>query len=288
MTVFHQRTEVFHKQRAQQRGDVQTIGIRIRQNTDLTVTQLAQIVAVRIDTDRHRNIVHFLRRQNFIRRDFPGIEDLTFERHDRLIFTIARLFGGTTCGVTFDEKQFGAVKILCSTVRQFTRQRRTAGQLFTHHFFRRAQTTLGAGNRHLSQQFGGLYVLVQPQAEGIFHHARNKRRTLTRREAFFGLSGKLRILHFYRQHVSTAIPDIFRRQLHAARQNIAVFAELAHRIQQTLTQTVDVRPALHSWDQVHIAFGQQLTAFRQPEQRPVHRLRLTAEITDKRFFRQRR
>ena len=102
------------------------------------------------------------------------------------------------------------------------------------------------------------------------------------------MSGKLRILHFYRQHISTAIPDIFRRQLHATRQDVTVFAELAHRIQQSLTQTVNVRTALHGWDQVHIAFGQQLATFRQPEQRPVHRLRLTAEITDKRFFRQRR
>ena len=49
-----------------------------------------------------------------------------------------------------------------------------------------------------------------------------------------------------------------------------------------------MRTALHGWDQVHIAFGQQLAAFRQPEQRPVHGFCFTAEITDKRFFRQRR
>ena len=102
------------------------------------------------------------------------------------------------------------------------------------------------------------------------------------------MPGKLRILHFHRQHIGTAIPDIFRRQLHAARQDIAVFAELAHRIQQALTQTVNMRTALHGWDQVYIAFGQQLAAFRQPEQRPVNGLCLTAKITDKRFFRQRR
>ena len=154
VTIFHQRFEVLHEQRAQQRGDVQTIGVRIREDTDLAVAQLAQIVAVRIDADRHRDIVHFLRGQHFIRRDLPGVQDLTLERHDRLIFTIARLLGRSARRVTFDKEQFGAIKILCGTVRQFTRQRRTAGQLFTHYFFRRTQTTLRAGNRHLSQQFG--------------------------------------------------------------------------------------------------------------------------------------
>ena len=46
--------------------------------------------------------------------------------------------------------------------------------------------------------------------------------------------------------------------------------------------------ALHGRDQVNVAFGQQLAAFRQPEQRPVHRFRFGGEVADKRFFRQRR
>ena len=49
-----------------------------------------------------------------------------------------------------------------------------------------------------------------------------------------------------------------------------------------------MRPALHSRDQVHVAFGQQFAAFRQPQQRPVHRLRLAGEGADEWFFRQQR
>ncbi len=286
MTVFHQRTEVLHEQRTQQGGDVQAIGVRIRKDTDLAVTQLAQILAVRIDTDRHGDVVHLLRRQHLIGRDFPGVEDLTLQRHDRLIFTIARLLGRSARRVPFYQEQLGAVQILRGTVRQLARQRRTAGELFTHHFLRRTQTTLGAGNRHLGQHFRSLNVLVQPQAESIFHHAGDECRALARGETLFGLPGKLRILHFDRQHIGAAIPDILRRQLHAARQDIAVFAELTHRVQQPLAQAVNVRPALHGWDQVDVAFGQQLAAFRQPQQRPVHRFRITGEITDKGFFRQ--
>ncbi|MNO89265.1 hypothetical protein D3C76_807440 [compost metagenome] len=231
--------------------------------------------------------MHLLRGQHFIGRDFPGVEDLAFQRHDRLEFAVTRLLGRAARRVTFNEEQLGAIKILCGAVGQFTRQRRTAGQLFTYHFLRRAHTALGAGNRHFSQHFCGLNVLVQPQAEGVFHHAGDEGRALTRRETLFGLPGKLRVLHFDRQHIRTAIPDIFRRQLHAARQNVTVFAELTHRIKQTLTQTVDVRTALHGWDQVDVAFCQQLAAFRQPQQRPVDRFRIAREVTEERFFRQR-
>ncbi|MOA33820.1 hypothetical protein D3C78_1551500 [compost metagenome] len=93
MATLHQRTEVAHKQRAQQRGDVQAVGVRIRQDTNFAIAQLAEIFAVRINTDRHRDVVHFLRSQHFVRRHFPGIEDFAFQRHDRLIFAIARLLG---------------------------------------------------------------------------------------------------------------------------------------------------------------------------------------------------
>ena len=47
-----------------------------------------------------------------------------------------------------------------------------------------------------------------------------------------------------------------------------------------------MRPAEQRWDQVDVAFRQQLTAFRQPQQRPVHRFGVTFEIPDERFFRQ--
>ncbi|MNB93851.1 hypothetical protein D3C75_409920 [compost metagenome] len=179
MAVLHQRAEVLHEQRAQQSGYVQPIGVRIRQNTNLTVAQLAQIVTVRIHADRHGNVVHFLRGQHFIGRDFPGIKDLALQRHDRLIFAIARLLGRTARRVSFDKEQLGTIQILRGAVRQLARQRRTAGELFTYHFLRRTHSALGAGDRQFRQQFGDLNILVQPQAKGIFHHARDECRTLT-------------------------------------------------------------------------------------------------------------
>lgn len=46
--------------------------------------------------------------------------------------------------------------------------------------------------------------------------------------------------------------------------------------------------ALHRRDQVDVAFGQQFTAFRQPQQRPVNRFGIAGEGADERFFRQQR
>ena len=139
---------------------MQTIGVRIRKDTNFAVTQLAQIFTVRIDADRYRNIVHFLRCKHFIGRYFPGIKDLTFQRHDRLVFAVARLLGRAAGGISFHKKQFGPIQILSGAIRQLAGKGRTASELFTHHFFRRSQTTLGAGNRHFRQQLRRLDVLV--------------------------------------------------------------------------------------------------------------------------------
>ena len=56
MAVFDQSAEMPDEQRAQQRRDVQTIGVGIRQNTNLAVAQLAQVVAIRVDTNGDGNI----------------------------------------------------------------------------------------------------------------------------------------------------------------------------------------------------------------------------------------
>ncbi len=96
----------------------------------------------------------------------------------------------------------------------------------------------------------------------------------------------MRFLHFHRQDESDALPDVFRRQLHAARQQAAELAELAHRVEQALTQAVDVRTALGGRDQVDVAFLHRVATFRQPQQRPVDRFLITGESAAERLVRQ--
>ena len=75
------------------------------------------------------------------------------------------------------------------------------------------------------RQFGnlltGLHVLVQPLAQGIAHNARDKCRTFPRGQPFLGLTDELRFIHFYREQVGAAVPDVFRSQLDAAGQQVA-------------------------------------------------------------------
>jgi hypothetical protein len=72
----HQRPEVSQEQRAQQRRNVQAVGVRVRENADLVVAQALELVGARIDAERDRDVMHFLRLQHFGGFDFPGVEDL--------------------------------------------------------------------------------------------------------------------------------------------------------------------------------------------------------------------
>ena len=89
-------------------------------------------------------------------------------------------------------------------------------------------------------------VGIEPQAEGVLHDPGNEGRGLAGGQALLGLAGELRLLQLHREDEGDALPDVFRRQLHAARQQVAELAELAHGVQQALAQAVDVGAALRS------------------------------------------
>ncbi|MNN10060.1 hypothetical protein D3C81_1229710 [compost metagenome] len=113
-------------------------------------------------------------------------------------------------------------------------------------------------------------MCIEPQAERVLDHARDKGCSLAGRQTLFGLPRELWLLHFHREHEADALPDVFRRQLDPTRQQVAELAELAHGIEQALTQAVDVGTALRGGDQVDVAFLNTVTAFGQPQQGPVH------------------
>ena len=99
------------------------------------------------------------------------------------------------------------------------------------------------------------------------------------------MPGKLRVLHFHAEHEGRPVPDIFRGQLDATGQQVTELAELTHGIQQAGTQPVHMGTALGRGDQVYIGFLNQITAFRQPGHRPVHRLGLCAHGAVERLLR---
>src|SRR5690606_41710015 len=62
--------------------------------------------------------------------DFPGIEDLAAQRHDRLELLVPRLLGTAAGRVTLHQEQLRATAILPGAVSQLARQRRPLGDAF--------------------------------------------------------------------------------------------------------------------------------------------------------------
>ena len=118
MTLFDQGREVTDKQRTQQGGNVQTVRVRIGENAHLAITQLGQIIATRFDTQRHGDVVNFLRAKHFGGIHFPAVQDLAAQRHDRLKLAAARLLCRASSGITLDQKQFRLGRIITGAVGQ--------------------------------------------------------------------------------------------------------------------------------------------------------------------------
>ena len=128
-------------------------------------------------------------------------------------------------------------------------------------------------------------MLVKPEAERILDYTRNEGRTLARRQPLLGLTGELRIFQLDREYITDAVPDVFRADLHAAGHEAAKLAELAQRLGQAGSQSIDMGAALRGRNQVDIGFSDQFAAFRQPGNGPVDGLVLAGHAFGERLER---
>ena len=75
---------------------MRAIHIRIREDTDLAIAQIAEIGligrSVRINSNRYRNIMHLIIGKEPITLGLPSVKYLTTQRQDGLIFFIATHF----------------------------------------------------------------------------------------------------------------------------------------------------------------------------------------------------
>jgi hypothetical protein len=217
---------------------------------------------------------------------FPGVEDLAAQGQDRLELAIARLLRAAAGGIALDQEQLGAAQVLRDAVGEFAGQGGPLGDLLAHDLFFGLQARGRALDGQLGDQHADFDVLVQPQREGIVHRTFDEARGLARAQALLGLAAELRVGHLQREHEADAVPYVFRRELHAARQQVAEIAELAQRYRQARAQAVDVRAALDGGNQVDVAFLHQL-AFGAPGQAPIHDLAFLGERAGEQFRRQR-
>ncbi len=285
MAGIHQRREVLQEQRGEQGGDVQAVRIGVGQDHHLAVAQAADVFLARIATDGDGQVVHFFGSQHAVGGDLPGVQDLAAQRHDGLEVLVAGLLGAAAGRVTFHQEQLGAGQVLADAVGQLAGQGGALGDLLAHHQFFGLQARAGAFDRQLRDALADFHVLVQQQAEGIVRGAFDETGGLARRQAFLGLPAELRVGHLDRQHEGDPVPDVFRGQLDAARQQVAEVAELAQRLGQAGTQAVDVGAVLGGGDQVDVAFLHQL-AFGHPRDGPVGDLVFLLDVADEQVARQ--
>ena len=196
MAGLNQRAEMPDKQCAQQRGDVQPVRVGIGEDADLAVAQLLQTGSAGVHANGNRNIVYFLGAQHLTGLNLPGIQDLAAQRHDGLKLLVASLLGAAAGRVTLDQKEFRTAAVLPHAIGQLARQRRTLGDPLALDFLAGLETATGMADRHFSNLLADIGVLVQPQAECILDHTRNKGRGLARRQPLLGLTGELRFGHF--------------------------------------------------------------------------------------------
>ena len=167
VSVGHQRTEVTQEQRAQQRRDVLPIRVGIREDTDLVVAQLTQVVRARIDTERHADVVYLLRRSDLPGLELPGVQDLAAQRHDGLEVLVARLLGGAPGRVTLHQEQLGAARILARAIGELPGQRRPACDALAHDPLRGLGALLGVGDGELCDPLARIRMAVEPQRHRV-------------------------------------------------------------------------------------------------------------------------
>jgi hypothetical protein len=169
------------------------------------IAQARQVCGARVNAERGRDVVHFLRREDVCGLDFPGVQDLAPQRHDRLERAVARLLGGPAGRVALDQEQLAALRLLQRAVGELARQRRPARDALAGDARGGLGALLRIADRELRDFFAGLRMLVEPERESILHHAGDERRGLARRKLFLGLARELRIRHAHESTKATPI-----------------------------------------------------------------------------------
>ena len=77
----------------------------------------------------------FVRGENFVRIDFPRVQDFSAQRHNGLELAVARLLRGAAGGIAFDEKQLRATEILRRAVGELAGKRGTGREFFSLDLF---------------------------------------------------------------------------------------------------------------------------------------------------------
>ena len=113
-------------------GDVCSIDIGIGHDDHLVVADLRQVegfgVILRTEgyTQCGEYITYFLALKHLVLHSLLDVEDLTAQREDSLVYSVATCLGCTACGVTLDEEEFALGRIFGCAISKFAGESSTA------------------------------------------------------------------------------------------------------------------------------------------------------------------
>jgi hypothetical protein len=119
-------------------------------------------------------------------------------------------------------------------------------------------------DRKLGDGLAGFDVLVEPDLEGVAHHAGHQLHRLARVELFLDLALELRVEDARREDEGHAPADVVLLQLDAARQQRVVFDEGLDGLEDAGAQAGFVGAAGHGGDQVDVGLGGHGIDMNQP------------------------
>jgi hypothetical protein len=253
--------KVAEEERQQQHLDVRTVDVGVGQDADLAVAQAGQVRLVqrpvRVDADRHRDVVDLVVAEQQVALDLPGVEHLAAQRQDGLGLLVAPHLGAAAGAVALDQEDLVEVQVAALAVGQLARQHGHARAAPLLDLLRRALARLRLADHQIGQLAAQLDMLVQPQLERRPHVARDQAQRVAAVQPLLDLALELRVKHLGRQHEAGAAEDVLGHQLDALGLQRVQLDETLDSAEQPVLQPRLVGAAGHRGDQVDVALAQQ-------------------------------
>ena len=175
MAVFDNLRHLAIEECQQQCADMRPVDVSVGHDHNLVIAQLFNVEIFAANARAHglNERAHFLGRKHPVKTGALDVQDFTLQRQNRLIMAVATLLCRTTCGVAFDQEQFGLCRVFFLTVGQLAGQRRNAHDRFAARLARFTGGFAGGGgvNDLLDHGARMARIFFKPLAHPVGHQA---------------------------------------------------------------------------------------------------------------------
>ncbi len=201
------------EKRQQQRADVRTVDVRVGHDNDAVVAQLFGTVLFLADAAAERGDQRgdLGRAEQLVEARLLDVEDLAFQRQDRLELAVAPLLGGAAGRIALDQVKLAQRRVLLLAVGELAGQPHAVQHaLAARHFARLARRLAGA--RRIDDLGGDHACIGRPLIEEFAQLLRDDfldhRAHLRGNQLFLGLGGEFRLGHLHRQHAGEPLAHV--------------------------------------------------------------------------------